>query len=338
MLWKCEFGHQWSTTYDKVSSGRWCHICGKTKRYSLEDAIKISNERGGKCLSTKYANKRTLMKWECSEGHIWCENFHTIKSGKWCPACNYRRITTIYECKEYAISKGGFCLTQEYKDCTTKMKWKCSCGYIWNSTFGNLKHNDGWCPKCSKRSRKTIKDAQEIAKSHGGKCLSDTIESHKSKLLWECSCGFQWKASFNSVHNYKSWCPKCKKYKSQNKLFSIINNLFDGFTVHYNFLGFDWLKNKRNMEIDIFVEEIGLAIEYDGIQHFKPVEFFGGQEKFKYQQKMDKLKNNIISSHSKDIPYFIRFNYKDKLTPELVLAKLISKGVPISTATYQKST
>ena len=43
-----------------------------------------------------------------------------------------------------------------------------------------------------------------------------------------------------------------------------------------------------------------MCIEYDGVQHFKPIEYFGGLDNLKYVQKHDKIKtkycydNNII--------------------------------------------
>ena len=36
---------------------------------------------------------------------------------------------------------------------------------------------------------------------------------------------------------------------------------------------------------------IGL-IEYDGIQHFQPIEYFGGIDAFNYLQECDIIKNN----------------------------------------------
>ena len=50
---------------------------------------------------------------------------------------------------------------------------------------------------------------------------------------------------------------------------------------------------------------VGL-IEYDGLQHFKPIDYFGGQEKFEYLQKCDEIKNNYAKEHN--IP-FIRIPY-----------------------------
>ena len=47
----------------------------------------LAKERGGECLSTKYINTRTKLKWQCAKGHIWDAQYSTIRRGSWCPTC-----------------------------------------------------------------------------------------------------------------------------------------------------------------------------------------------------------------------------------------------------------
>ena len=95
------------------------------------------------------------------------------------------------------------------------------------------------------------------------------------------------------------------------------------------------VKDKNKLEIDIWVPNIKLAIEYDGEQHFRAVKFSPKQtdkdtkEAFSKLKRRDKIKNKLISQHPKDITYFVRFSYKDKITKEFVLEKLKEHNVPI---------
>jgi len=41
-----------------------------------------------------------------------------------------------------------------------------------------------------------------------------------------------------------------------------------------------------------------MCIEYDGMQHFKVVDFFGGEEKFKYTKQNDKIKNDSCKENN----------------------------------------
>jgi len=47
----------------------------------------IAEQRCGKCLSKKYTNTNTKLKWQCAEGHMWFSAPKDIKRGTWCPKC-----------------------------------------------------------------------------------------------------------------------------------------------------------------------------------------------------------------------------------------------------------
>lgn len=49
----------------------------------------------------------------------------------------------------------------------------------------------------------------------------------------------------------------------------------------------DWLGSQR---FDIYIKEYNIAIEYNGIQHYQPVEYFGGKKGFEATQKRDMVK------------------------------------------------
>lgn len=41
------------------------------KALSINEVKQVATNRGGWCLSQKYFNQLTKLKWKCSEGHIW---------------------------------------------------------------------------------------------------------------------------------------------------------------------------------------------------------------------------------------------------------------------------
>ena len=50
-----------------------------------------------------------------------------------------------------------------------------------------------------------------LKEKHNGKLISTEYVGSKEKLIWECSNGHQWKASWNSIDHMNSWCPTCAK-------------------------------------------------------------------------------------------------------------------------------
>lgn len=72
-------------------------------------------------------------------------------------------------------------------------------------------------------------------------------------------------------------------------------------------------------------ETLLCLIEYDGEQHFKPVEFFGGKEAFQKQQERDRKKNKWCKENN--IP-LLRIPYTDyeQLDAEYLFSKIPKIG------------
>ncbi len=61
--------------------------------------------------------------------------------------------------------------------------------------------------------------------------------------------------------------------------------------------------------IDIFIPSKMVGIEYQGIQHFKPVDYFGGEESFKANQKRDRIKRRKCTKNGVQL-LEVNENYK----------------------------
>lgn len=104
-------------------------------------------------------------------------------------------------------------------------------------------------------------------------------------------------------------------WTSETILYYIIIKLFPDSVIrrHYrpSFL--------EGLELDIYIEGLNIGIEYQGIQHYKPVKHWGGKEALEKVKERDKRKKMICESLG--IP-LIYFNHDEGLNDELVLRKL----------------
>ena len=95
--WMCENGHTWFSTPNHIKNNNsWCPKCAKNARLTIEDMRNIAKKNNGKCLSTKYVNAHTYLKWKCNKcNHIWNIPYNGIQNGSWCPKCNtpYRGVS-----------------------------------------------------------------------------------------------------------------------------------------------------------------------------------------------------------------------------------------------------
>ena len=200
--------------------------------------------------------------------------------------------------QKIAIEKGGKCLSDAYLSNKTKLRWQCSKKHEWKAIPNTIKQG-GWCPTCAGHLPLTIQDMQELAREHGGKCLSDSYIDNKTPLLWQCSKGHQWPAKPNNIKSNNSWCPIC----SSGKYEQICRNYFEIlFNIQFSRVKPLWLKleNGNRLELDGYNESLTIAFEHQGGQHYKFIEGFvhKSEQEFKEQQKRDEIKRKICKQHN----------------------------------------
>ena len=147
---ECKRGHRWFTTAKQIKKGRWCPICGGGYLKDMTDLQDIAHRKGGRCLSSQYLGAKGKVNVECGEGHQWSASATAIRSGGWCPYCAGQRKNAD-DLHEIALSKGGRCLSSEYKNANTPMKFRCANSHQWFARPTNIRSGT-WCPKCKNRN------------------------------------------------------------------------------------------------------------------------------------------------------------------------------------------
>lgn len=95
---------------------------------------------------------------------------------------------------------------------------------------------------------------------------------------------------YNFIYKHKKkYCPICYYKKSQGEI-QIVTFLEKHKIIYLREFSF---KDLPKCRYDFYLPEYQMLIEYDGIQHFQPVDFFGGEKSFLETQKNDKNKNNF---------------------------------------------
>jgi very-short-patch-repair endonuclease len=100
----------------------------------------------------------------------------------------------------------------------------------------------------------------------------------------------------------KSGCPSCNESKGEKLIASLLDKNRVKYVREYKIPN-----STTRYEYDFYLPDRGLLIEFHGIQHYKPIEFFGGEEAFKQSQFNDKYKKWL----AKEFGYkLISINYK----------------------------
>lgn len=269
------------------------------QKLTIEEMEELAAIRGGNCLSNQYINLRTNLEWQCSEHHVWEAPPDSIRSGSWCPVCAGRPKLTIDDMKDIAKSHGGKCLTKRYVNAHTHLKWRCKKGHEWQATYNNIGKGK-WCPRCAheniaSKQRLTIKEMRAIAKSRGGKCISDGYINIDTKIEWECIRRHRFNARPDTVKRGQ-WCPECKASISENLVRQFFEQLFkQKFSQAWP----SWLRNSKGqvMQIDGLCKKLKIGFEYQGQQHYEPAHYLSlaGNIPFEQRQKYDSEKAAICT-------------------------------------------
>lgn len=306
--WLCAEGHEWEAIPDNVRAGHWCKDCGnklqgQKKAKTIQWAHQLAADKGGSCLSSEYRNTTTKLHWRCAQGHEWSAVAGAIQQGTWCPVCAGKKPAdmALNELREVAKSRGGECMSDSFWGVKSKMRWRCMKGHEWEAVPDSVRRGT-WCPKCIGTVRLTIEDMQETARLQGGQCLSEHYSNADQKVHWRCAAGHEWWAVPYHVRA-GHWCPICSAGKSER----ICKNIFEQmFGRAFPKAKPTWLKGAkgRTMELDGYCEELAIAFEYHGIQHYEAVDFFHrGEKSLEKRRHDDAHKERICSEH--DVYLFV---------------------------------
>lgn len=179
----------------------------------LERYREIVALRGGRVLSEIYLGNQVELLHVCEAGHQFLRTPDSVKQGRWCQHCAGTLPITIEDMRALAQERGGRCLSEEYINSTTPLRWECKKHHQWSAPPSRIR-NGAWCRRCfqienGKRRRLTIEDMHELAAARGGKCLSKTYRRNSDKLWWQCGAGHPpWRATASNVR-HGQWCRQC---------------------------------------------------------------------------------------------------------------------------------
>lgn len=107
------------------------------------------------------------------------------------------------------------------------------------------------------------------------------------------------------------------KWVHEKLLYNIVKSLFSNHNTIYHYRS-PWLEN---LELDIYIEDLKVAIEYQGIQHYQPIKHWGGVDGLNQRQQNDTKKKKLCTENGVTLIYF---DYTESITTTYVRNKLVS--------------
>ena len=325
-------GEFWQVPYSHLN-GNGCRKCKydeyKEKRSkTLEEFINNARQiHGDKYDYSKveYKNNRTKICIICPEhGEFW-QTPHNHLKGQGCMKCKLKEqgkrlkyTTEKFIEKAYKVHGNKYDYSKvNYIDSHTKVCIICpEHGEFWQKPDNHL---NGWgCKKCGlkisgEKQTLTTKEFIERAKEvHGDKYDYSKVEykNYKTKICIICpKHGEFWQLPGNHLNGWG--CSICSESHLEKEMrnYLLKNNIkFEEQKT------FNWLKFQNNLYLDFYLPDYNIAIECQGEQHFRPVDFSGknhklAEKQFLLIQNRDKKKKTLCEENGIKVLYYTQ---KDK--------------------------
>lgn len=370
--WECQQCHyKWERKLNLTTSGkRGCPKCAKNiqKTKTLETKIRKNGsfaEKFPELLQFWDTNKNNISPYKVtpkSNQKVWwickeCKESYFMSvgskaNGNGCPKCKSKnRIKTLIKKNGSLFDKAPF-LEKEWlseknnnisiKDITPnsnkKYYWKCStCNYEWQASASTRLKGHG-CPVCSgliaTKSNNLAAVAPDLAKewhpTKNGNLKPEDVKPYSDKKVWWiCNRGHEWQASVSNRFQGRN-CKKCSsELRTSFPEQCFLYYLSKYFKVDSRIKINDW-------EIDIYLCDYSIAIEYDGIAYHNRLNLKNREIRkndalkkagiflirIKEDYKMQKIDNDVI--------YFkVDHKYSNLESALQLLFKLLSKYIRI---------
>lgn len=304
-----------------------CPGCGKEKmsRAKKLDVNKVEERLLNICKDnfkynvSQYINTTIPFSLTCNKcGKTFKRDLNALKLNNTCPFCNGKSRNRYYTTEEFVkVASDTHNNKYDYSNtiykssdekicviCHEKDKFGNEHGVFYVTPHSHIGSQKTGCPKCSGKYKKNtddfINESNEVHDFHYDYSKSNYINA-KTKVCIICPEHGEFWQTPNS-HLQGQGCPVCKQSKYEIQIKKLLKHNNIGFISQYKP---QWLSN---MSLDFFILDKNIAIEVQGIQHYKSIKYWGGDEQLKKVIDRDNKKKILCEENNVKLLYYSELN------------------------------
>jgi hypothetical protein len=261
------------------------------------------------------------------EYHVKIKDLNSKERYK-CPICKMKKEASDFIKKVYELKGSEYTVICEFNLDNVSFKLRHNkCGTEFTTTPNEFLSRKDKCkhPKCSDRANK-YNFNDKIFEKYGSEYIAlDEYQGSSVKIRFKHNVSHCGKIFENKPKYFltgKGLCPCRSTSRGESTVSKVLKSYKVDFKREYTF---EDCKDVNQLRFDfaIFRDSLILClIEYDGKQHFEPIEWFGGREAFEATRVRDEIKNNYCKENN--IP-LLRIPYWEKDNIETLIIEFISK-------------
>lgn len=284
----------------------------------------------------KGANRKVGMRHELCGHNYMVTPSKFVASGRRCPKCfgKHKKTHTQFIKEVYSLVKDEYTVLTPYKGNKQKvLMFHSSCGFEWMVEPNKFLNFETRCPKCADFHRNdNIRRTQEEFEKEIHALVGDEyavlgeyVNSKTKILMRHNNCGHEYHVNADSMILSGSRCPKCNSSKGEKRIGEFLDSVGVIYESQYtdSRCRYDTLLRFDFAVMDKIKPK--LLIEYDGQQHYTPVEYWGGERALSEQIAKDKIKDDFCFQNDINLLRIPFWKYDD--IEYIVFNKLIELGV-----------
>jgi very-short-patch-repair endonuclease len=299
--------------------GQGCPKCSGSKKHTKEEFINKANEIHKNKYDyslVEYKNNKSKIKIICPEhGEFEARPDNHINKKSGCSKCANNILYTtedfIFRANIKHNNKYNYNKV-DYKTAHKKIIITCSEHGDFIQKPSRHLSGDG-CSKCSGKYHYTndefIEKSNQIHNNKYDYSLTN-YKRNQTKIKIICPIhGEFYQKPYSHLQGFG--CENCKTSRGEKEIRDFLMSKNIKFKQNKRF---NKCKDKKTLPFDFYLSQDKICIEYDGIQHFEPVEYWGGQSALETQQLRDQIKTNYCLQNNITL---IRIKYNENILEKL---------------------
>jgi len=220
----------------------------------------IENE-GYTLISKEYINAITKLEIQCDKRHKFNMKWNDFQMGTRCPICA-GNVKNKYNDVKLSFEKEGYILVSDiYVGTNDPLNYICPNGHEHFISYKMWKRGQR-CPYCYGNVKHEYNDIKEYIEKEGYTLISKEYVNTFTNLDIKCDKGHQYKVSFGRFKHNNARCPQCN---AESQISNEEKDLQNFIKLHVNNVIVNDRSIIRPLELDIYLPDYKIAIEYNGL-------------------------------------------------------------------------
>lgn len=276
------------------------------RKLTLQNFIHVANTKHNYKFDysiVKLINSTSKVDIICSKHGIFQQTPEVHLRGSECSKCSYEKRQVLNKSTTKEFIERSFKIHDDlydyslvvYKNNKKKVDIICPLHGVFNQIPSHHLQGSG-CPKCGNKVKSKEFFLTESKTKHGDYYNYSNVDYIDTDTKVKIECPVHGEFEQRPRHHYNgAGCPMCRESKGERIIRKYLKENYIQFIPQKRFKD---CRDKKPLPFDFYLPDFNICIEFDGEQHFKIKEQWGGEQGLLDRQRKDKIKTEYCENNN----------------------------------------